>query len=351
MSGKKDDEIDLDAWSSFLEDDPEVLDRITQEGRESALQQKKERVEAARRYFQRAQAETDLQKGAWMAVHILQPFIEHVWTREELPEDFIREVEVFLEKRRKEGHLSYTGPWEKLTPTIDQLSISGPPLISHDERMQTMRMTSMRDQSSMKKKKKSIQLPDLPVRQIDDNSFEIDVSLESQLKRLEMNKDNANAHGGVALALFARRKYKEAEKYAREAYRLWSKECSGDLSKLGSISIMQRAADVLILAKILTALKEFEQSIPFYKDALRFITPPDDSWNELGVALGRTDQLLEAMRAFQNAIKFDPENTIYWQNLKKTYEGLKQYEESAICQGVLDGNRSVSEARAKLGIK
>ncbi len=576
MSGKKEDDIDLDAWSSFLEDDSEVLEKITQEGKEAALEEKIERYKKAKQHFEEAKNEKNPREAASKALHVIRPFREDPWFKEDLPEEFVKEVEEFLEERNNEeaertrrrekervqrqqqressrrtkskkpqfidyisiyessknkamrtmtdilfgyvsrvSHLLHREPEyledlipilglalennkenadldlayilarTTIVPSLDRIeefhswmernmssadvwdligltymligknssgrtksklenkaiktfeyiieifpkypdaywrlaflnlvkgNLNGfkkrvkqvAPLIPRtsnvwnnvhliisdidrstrpgiadfsqlvnegemEKAMDLIDQIRFRGESDLVKRAKEIvvEIQQTPrkrsvhleepstdstsqysVKHIDENLL-ADTSLETQLVLMNRSKDDPDSSGNVALLLYNQGKHKEAEKYARKALKLWDSKSLGDSEKLSIATQRQRAVIVLTLAKILHSQKKYKECIPYYKDALTTINPPDESWNEYGIALIKTKQLLEASKAFQEAIKHDPENTITWQNLRNTFEVLKLYDEMTVCQGVLDKTYTISDARRRLGI-
>lgn len=101
MPDKKDEVIDSDIWERFLEDDQELQDAMTRHALEVKRSRRREGYEQARRYFEEAKNEPDPREAARKAWHVLEPLTEHPWTRDDLPDEFIREVESFREEMKK----------------------------------------------------------------------------------------------------------------------------------------------------------------------------------------------------------------------------------------------------------
>jgi hypothetical protein len=95
MVKEEGDDVDLESWEHLLSRGEEPQDDIRRHAEEQAIRRKRERYRQAVRRFQEVKAERNPRNAASKARRILLPLVENSWTLEDLPEEFIREVEEF----------------------------------------------------------------------------------------------------------------------------------------------------------------------------------------------------------------------------------------------------------------
>ncbi len=74
-------------------------------------------------------------------------------------------------------------------------------------------------------------------------------------------------------------------------------------------------------------LKQYDQAIQAYREALR-IQPENEAWNNLGAAYGGLKQYNQAIQALREALRIQPENAMAWHNLGIAYGNLKQHDQA-----------------------
>jgi len=101
MGKKEDKDDDLGVWGTFLAEDRELRDKMEEHSQKAAILRKEENYKNARQYFLKAKDEENPKEAARKARHVLRPMRDHSWTRDDLLEEFVKEVEVFIETMEK----------------------------------------------------------------------------------------------------------------------------------------------------------------------------------------------------------------------------------------------------------
>ena len=105
----------------------------------------------------------------------------------------------------------------------------------------------------------------------------------------------------------------------------------GDAAKIYKDLLKKQENDPEVLHLLGTVLVEAglaKQAIPILSKAITFGGP---SWGTLynyGLALSALDRLVEASRAFKNAVEANPNSQDCWFNLGRTYQLLQNYSEA-----------------------
>ena len=84
----------------------------------------------------------------------------------------------------------------------------------------------------------------------------------------------------------------------------------------------------LILGVAHSNLKQHEQAVQAYREALRIQPENVSAWYNLGVAHGKLKQYDQAVPALREALRIQSENASVWYNLGLTYNNLKQYDQA-----------------------
>lgn len=77
-----------------------------------------------------------------------------------------------------------------------------------------------------------------------------------------------------------------------------------------------------------SALKQFPQALIAYQQALRINPQFAKAWNNHGNSYIEMRQLANAISSIQQALRIDPEYVMAWNNLGSTYGRMQQYDES-----------------------
>ncbi len=75
-------------------------------------------------------------------------------------------------------------------------------------------------------------------------------------------------------------------------------------------------------------LKQYDQAIQAFREALRIQPELAKAWNGLGTAYGNPKQHDQAIKAFREALRIQPEYADVWNNLGTSYSLLKQYDQA-----------------------
>jgi tetratricopeptide (TPR) repeat protein len=75
-------------------------------------------------------------------------------------------------------------------------------------------------------------------------------------------------------------------------------------------------------------IKQYDQEIYAYWEALRIQPEIALAWHNLGIAYQEIKQYDEAIHAFQEALRIQPEDVVAWTYLGVVYEELKQYDQA-----------------------
>jgi cytochrome c-type biogenesis protein CcmH/NrfG len=76
-------------------------------------------------------------------------------------------------------------------------------------------------------------------------------------------------------------------------------------------------------------LKDYDNAIQAYRDALSMQPENAQAWYDLGLAYDDRRQYAHAIHAYREALRLDPENAAAWHDLGMTYDDLKLYGEAA----------------------
>jgi S1-C subfamily serine protease len=72
-------------------------------------------------------------------------------------------------------------------------------------------------------------------------------------------------------------------------------------------------------------LKQYDQAIPAYREAIRNEAEYGDAWHNLGVAYANLKDYDNAIQAYEDALRMQPDNAGIWYDLGNTYYNTKQY--------------------------
>ncbi len=75
-------------------------------------------------------------------------------------------------------------------------------------------------------------------------------------------------------------------------------------------------------------LKQYNQAIQAYREALRIQPENSVAWYNLGVTYGNFKQYDQAIQAYREALRIKPENAAAWNNLGVAYRNLTQYDQA-----------------------
>ncbi len=75
-------------------------------------------------------------------------------------------------------------------------------------------------------------------------------------------------------------------------------------------------------------LRQHDQAIQAYREALRIQPEAADAWNNLGVAYNHLKQHGQAIQALREALRIQPEYAMAWNNLGIAYRHLKQHDQA-----------------------
>ncbi len=87
----------------------------------------------------------------------------------------------------------------------------------------------------------------------------------------------------------------------------------------------KNAVALFNLGNAYTNLKQYDQAIQAYHEALRIQPEYADVWNNLGVTYNDLKQHDWAIKAYREALRIEPEDASTWYNLGGAYGDLKQY--------------------------
>ena len=76
------------------------------------------------------------------------------------------------------------------------------------------------------------------------------------------------------------------------------------------------------------AIKQYDQAIPAYREALRIQPEFAIGWNGLGITYSSIEQYNQAIHAYREALRIEPEDAGAWYNMGVAYEHLEQYDKA-----------------------
>ncbi len=82
------------------------------------------------------------------------------------------------------------------------------------------------------------------------------------------------------------------------------------------------------LGNAYNGLKQYDQAIQAYREALRIQPEHANAWYNLGIAYNHLKQYDQAIQAYREALRIQPEDASAWYNLGNAYVKLDQYDQA-----------------------